>query len=49
MAAEIVARRPTAIEYESVVASVGFRGHDHAAVESPANTHHSFAPSRDMK
>ena len=33
MAVEIVAHKPTAAEYESVVASVGFRGHDHAAVE----------------
>ena len=39
MAVEIVARKPTAAEYESVVASVGFRGHDHAAVEvALANT-----------
>ena len=39
MAVEIVARKPTPAEYESVVASVGFRSHDHAAVEvALANT-----------
>ena len=41
MAVEIVTRRPTAIEYESVVASVGFRSHDLAAVEvALANTYY---------
>jgi len=29
----IVERKPTADEYESIVAAVGFRGHDHAAAE----------------
>src|SRR5262245_60511391 len=39
MAVEIVARKPTAAEYESVVASVGFRSHDPTAVEvALANT-----------
>ena len=39
MAVEIVARKPTPAEYESVVASVGFRSHDHAAVDvALANT-----------
>ena len=39
MTVAIVARKPTADEYESVVASVGFRNHDHAAVEvALANT-----------
>src|SRR4029450_6707646 len=39
MAVDIVARKPTAAEYESVVAAVGFRDHDHAAVEvALANT-----------
>src|SRR5262249_16348305 len=32
MAVDIVARKPTVAEYEAVVASVGFRSHDHAAV-----------------
>jgi GNAT superfamily N-acetyltransferase len=35
----IVERKPTVTEYESIVASVGFRTHDHAAVEiALANT-----------
>jgi len=35
----IVERKPTVVEYESIVASVGFRSHDHAAVEiALANT-----------
>ena len=39
MAVDIVARKPTAAEYEAVVASVGFRSHDDAAVEvALANT-----------
>jgi len=33
----IVERKPTVAEYESIVASVGFRGHDHAAVEIALN------------
>lgn len=39
MGVAIIQRKPTATEFESVVASVGFRGHDHAAVEiALANT-----------
>ena len=39
MAIAIVHRKPSVAEFESVVASVGFRGHDHAAVEiALANT-----------
>jgi GNAT superfamily N-acetyltransferase len=35
----IVERKPAAAQYESIVASVGFRSHDHAAVEiALANT-----------
>ena len=33
----IVERKPTVAEYESIVASVGFRGHDHGAVEIALN------------
>ena len=39
MAVEIVPRKPTPTEYEGVIASVGFRSHDVAAVEvALANT-----------
>lgn len=41
MAVEIVVRKPTATEYEALVASVGFRPHDLVAVEvGLANTHY---------
>jgi predicted N-acetyltransferase YhbS len=39
MTVAIVTRKPTVAEYESVVASVGFRSHDHEAIEvALANT-----------
>jgi GNAT superfamily N-acetyltransferase len=39
----IVERKPTVAQYESIVASVGFRTHDNAAAENPlANTVFAF-------
>jgi hypothetical protein len=48
MSVTIIHRKPTVEEFESVVESVGFRGHDHIAVEiALANTVFCFCAEEE--